>query len=764
MKTLNRIKIQWLIPLLMAFVFFHPSRGFALDDTNDFSWLELIPPGCQMDSFSFEDTNWNSDFGFAPLSYANIVQVPDWDGNALQVDTTNAAWLTYNIVEYAPGYGKYTNLTLDTGSIEFWFVANWQSDDANFYGNGPDDCGRFIDIGTWSTNADSDWWSLYLNPSGTSIYFSSGTNGVRTNYLNTPISWDSSTWHMLDLTYSPSNSFIYVDGQLAASGPGVCYVPSGSILTNGFAIGSDFATGMQQAHGQFDDLYTYNYQLTADDVADDYAETYSELPSGFGGFHPADDGPIPPGGTNGDDGDYGDYYGPIEPDYGTNLWIKQFGIISNNFTGILSNTIPGVSYQLLYANSLNPPVQWLSDGFIPGSFSTNWTPWSLPYNSTTNFFLNALSWQVDLGTSIPDWWLLKYFGEDTNIDAYADLIGDGYTIYQDYVNSWSPTAWTQPPAPQGFVIDSFNSANNTATLSWLPSPGAVTGYTLMTYDSGNINLSANATNYVDTDSSLYDGYQIQANYSNGPSALSDLIWPLGNPVAGGAIVQGPQGNLYLVLSKLPPGVAEIQINRYSWDSGGYLTAVFPNSGAYGDSGDFPNDPLADGSFEIPIAEVTNGICEIPTSEVTPFFPYQFQVVAIFSNGTASGILLNGMSDFYSATALAEVPFIDQRRHMKDNLQFLLRAADDVGSFAFDSTQWPTNHVCADFYDEGSGESRSYPDPVEPIENNLFYKNFVFDSDNLTNEYGAAFVNTGYFYTDYYGFPGSTLAFNYGSVR
>jgi hypothetical protein len=615
------------------------------------------------------------DFPVAPA-----IQMLD-DPDALQVDATNAAWLTYNITENVPGYGEYTNLTLDTGSIEFWFVANWQSDDSNFYGNGPDDWGRFIDVGTWTTNADSDWWSLYLNPYGTAIYFSSVTNGVRTNYLSAPISWDSSTWHLIVLTYSPTNTFLYLDGQLAASGAGICYVPSGNILTNGFAIGSDFATGMQQAHGQFDDLLTYNYQLSADDVADDYAEDYPSLPSG--GFHPADDGPIPPGaGTNGGDGGYGDYYGPIEPDYGTNLWIKPFGIISNYFTGILTNTVADTEYQLLYVNSLNSPVQWapVPNGVVVGSEATNWSPWSILYNPTTNFFLNALSYQDDSGSGIPDWWWLKYFGQDTNVDAFADLIGDGYTIYQDYVNGWSPLAWEQPPAPQGLTVDSFNSANNTATLSWLPSPGAVTGYTLETYDAGNINLPANATNYVDSESGLYDGYELQANYSNGPSAWSDLVFVEGNSIASGAIVQGPQGNLYLVISELPPDVTEIQVNRNSWDSGYEIWAVFPKSFDYMWL-NFPNDPLANGNFEIPVADVTNGICEIPTSEVTPFFPYQFQVYAIHSNGVPSGIVLSG-NTFDDSQTLAEVPFVDQRRQMKDNLQFLLRGADDVGSFTF----------------------------------------------------------------------------------
>jgi hypothetical protein len=210
---MNRIKIQWLMPLLMALAIFRPSTGLAWEYTNNFSWLELIPPGYWLDSWSFEATNWDSDFGFAPSSYSNIVQVSDWDGNALQVDSTNAAWLTYGITENAPGYGEYTNLTLQTGSIEFMFAPNWQSADTNYYGNGPGDWGRFIDIGTWDTNAESDWWSLYLNPSGTGIYFSSGTNGVRTNYLNAPISWNQNAWHMVVLTFSPSNSFIYLDGQ-----------------------------------------------------------------------------------------------------------------------------------------------------------------------------------------------------------------------------------------------------------------------------------------------------------------------------------------------------------------------------------------------------------------------------------------------------------------------------------------------------------------------------------------------------------------------
>ncbi|HUA64486.1 MAG TPA: hypothetical protein VME24_01480 [Alphaproteobacteria bacterium] len=41
---------------------------------------------------------------------------------------------------------------------------------------------------------------------------------------------------MIALTYGPTGSVIYLDGQLAATGDGVRYVPGGDILTNGFSI------------------------------------------------------------------------------------------------------------------------------------------------------------------------------------------------------------------------------------------------------------------------------------------------------------------------------------------------------------------------------------------------------------------------------------------------------------------------------------------------------------------------------------------------
>jgi len=107
-----------------------------------------------------------------------------------------------------------------------------------------------------------------VDQGGTNIYFSVQTNsgdGFIATYLSAPIDWVSNEWHNVALTYSSSNTVLYFDGQEAVKGFGVTNWPGLDVLTNGFWIGSDSA-GTNQAHGLFDDIYTYNFALNADTV------------------------------------------------------------------------------------------------------------------------------------------------------------------------------------------------------------------------------------------------------------------------------------------------------------------------------------------------------------------------------------------------------------------------------------------------------------------------------------------------------------------
>jgi hypothetical protein len=204
-----------------------------------------------MDYWDFADnTNWTTYLNFTPLSFTNISSVSAGPGEALVVDSTNVAWLNYNVSEY----GGWTNLTVATGSFQMWVMPNWAS--TNQGGAGPGAWGRLIEVGSYTTNATVGWWSFYTDAAGANLYFSAQTNnGTSTNYLTAPIAFGSNQWHLLALTYSPTNTALYIDGALATNGPGMTVWPGSDVLANGFWIGSD-SNGVNQIHGMLSQLTT----------------------------------------------------------------------------------------------------------------------------------------------------------------------------------------------------------------------------------------------------------------------------------------------------------------------------------------------------------------------------------------------------------------------------------------------------------------------------------------------------------------------------
>jgi len=702
----------------------------------------------QLDTWNFNNTNWFSDSGFPPLSFTNLDNPTNWDGNALQVDSTNVAWLQYSLVE-SNGFGSSTtNLTFNVGSIELWVLPDWNS------GTGPGDSGRLIDVGEYSTNNPSSWWSLYVNATGTSLYFSSETNGVFTNYLNYPISWNTNTWHFLALTYDSSESQLYVDGQLATNGAGVFYLPATNVT--GFYVGSD-VTGLAQIHGRMDDLATYNYVIGTAEITNDYGDGLLIMGTDYSNSTP----PFPSGNLDSGTG----MSGGAAPDYGTNLWIAQVGVVSNILTGIASNTVADVSYELM-TNSVLTTTNWGHTGnFILGSEITNWTTLNaLPVSLTNNLFFQLLSYADSTGTGIPDWWWLQYLGQDTNVDPYADPTGDGYTLFEDFQNGWNSDIFITPPAPQGFTAN-YDPSNGAVTLNWQPSPGPITGYILgkfdyQTYQGTNIQLSASTVSFDDSVAGdvpssysvplLYVNYSLQAQYgTNGNSAsasasLENAIPPTVN------LVTGPQGRLWLDIPAAPSDLSYVQIYRKQVGSGANNGLDFAAVDSWYAEDDTIYDmvsPLPDGYFEIPASSVTNGICELPDSQVPPFFAYTLWAQTVRSNGIASG-----WANLTGYNLVANTPFIDARQQLKDNLRFLLRAATDDSPFAFavneGSDDWYlpaafacpyANYAYSGFYGQGSGEDAGYFNVMHPIHANCFYRNFVFDPDNLD---ATGLLNTG----------------------
>ncbi len=522
------IKIAGLV--LLSLALFKPVSSFA---------QPMLPPDpyVQLCTWSFEDTNWYSDLGYAPVSFTNLNNPPSFDGNALQVDSTNAAWLQYNIVEN----DGTTNLTFGNygGTIELWVLPDWNS------GTGPSDWGRLIDVGAYSTNNPSSWWSLYFSPDGSSLNFSSETNGVFTNYLSCPISWDTNTWHFIALTYNRFRSELYIDGQLATNGAAMEYLPSTVVLTNGFFVGGD-NTGAAQSRSLIDDMATYSYALSAGEVTNDYVAGLQIM---NGGGHTMDSGgggpSLPGGGSGGGGGSYSPSYAP--PDYGTNLWIAQWNMATNTATGTASNTIGDVEYEIQGVTDLTQTTNWTSLGFFYGSETTNWTPLNaISVSLTNNLFVRLRSWIDSENVGIPDWWQLLYFGYVGINPNAPDPAGDGYSNLQEYELGQNPNVFT-PPAVNNFIaVLSTNGTN--VILSWTPSAGAVQHYALGRYDfdwntynydftslgqvgSNTVSsIDSSDTNVINGD--IYDTYyQIQAVYTNGTTPATYAWWIQSSPPA-----------------------------------------------------------------------------------------------------------------------------------------------------------------------------------------------------------------------------------------
>jgi hypothetical protein len=237
--------------------------------------IDLPPPGgggdtnsgVMLDSWSFADTNyWTSDLGFYPISCSNICVSSLGPGNSLDVDSTNASWLEFNVCE-ATGS---TNLNVvSDGSAMFWFAPNWAStSDTNEVGTGPGVFGRFLEIGEFTTNASYGWWSLYTDNGGNNLYFTAqDENGDQLNYLSAPVTFTSNSWHLIVLSWTSTNTSLYVDGMCMTNGPGISVLPSTDVIARGFTIGSDAATGVSQMHGAINSLKTYNYALDANTIS-----------------------------------------------------------------------------------------------------------------------------------------------------------------------------------------------------------------------------------------------------------------------------------------------------------------------------------------------------------------------------------------------------------------------------------------------------------------------------------------------------------------
>ena len=457
---------------------------------------------------------------------------------------------------------------------------------------------------------------------------------------------------------------------------------------------------------------------------------------------------LPPddGGTNDVGG--GDYGGG-----GTNA---VFSYPSNalylEITGVLSNTvflnIHGTTEDVLYeiesrTNLVAGADAWVSAGLVNGL--QDLTPTTVPAGVGTNcLFLRAKSYVDDDGNGLPDWWELTYFGTN-GIDPYADLAGDGWTVLRKYELGLAPTNYCMPPPPQG-VAAKLDSAGTNVVITWTSGGGPVASYEIYALEYDDWNgwqswdigpASATDCSFADPVQRYDDGstwfcqYVVRANFTGGGHVDSQPSPPIGGALNSTVLaVRGPGGDPYLVVGSVPPSLAFVRLYWQTWDEqNGYMNR----------------------SVDVPASSLVNGVTRLPIEQMPGYLPEGLTKGQCFGSDGSVG------SAFYlfaypSSWMSHAQGFADARRHMKENLEFLLRSATATMPFRYaagltvsgESLDWPdpselqqpeiyfareaspADYEYYGFHTFSPTLNYSFLQELRPVQDNFVWRNFLFD--------------------------------------
>lgn len=444
------------------------------------------PTNIVLESWSFYDsTNWTDDDGYAPVSFTNIAFSPLGDFRSLVVDTNVPAWLQYNVWES----DGTTNLTVDSGTVTFWFApGSWSS--TNIGGAGPGEYGRLLEVGSYTPDSSYGLWSIYVDSGGNNLYFSAQTNDLSSNlttYVTAPISWTTNYFHFVALTYSATNTTLYLDGVQVTNGSGVTVYPGPDVLTNGFCIGSD-TNGIYQAHGLFNLVATYNYPLNSNDVWLNY-----QLESSYYILNPYNmvmesaivSAPSSPSTSATPDvitgAGYLQWDGSVTPNYSTNanvVWITNVtstAVINgtNYVTFTIQGGLAGYFYDVFATAALPSPMTngvwyWMGQGNSGNTYT-------LPVVSQDVFLILGTPQDTD-GDGLTDAYENLVSHTNPNI---ADTDGDGIP------DGWSVLLGLNPLSSLGTQPSSRSNYGYT-TADWLNGISGVRSGSITMDNEGNV--------------------------------------------------------------------------------------------------------------------------------------------------------------------------------------------------------------------------------------------------------------------------------------
>lgn len=679
--------------------------------------------------------------------------VESWSGYAL---TRNWQAITPVAIPVSDPYSGKPSFTTAQGTVRVWFCADWSS--ASLEGKGPGGYARLIELVGLSGKEPETFYSLYLNPEGTAIYLSGQGVGGPTDFLKADVNWTAGQWHLLALNYDGKQTSLSIDARTVATGTAMPDVAAWKKDSLALLLGSDIVAG-NTAQGRFDELCTFDEPQSADDLRFYWRGMYRTVAMGPLGtpeeeqlkmkawneqlaMTTMESGyELPPfpeeGDTNSSGGGTYEWTPTVYPSNA--LWLEITSVTNDVAYVTIHGTIPDVWYELLSKEDLTNDT-WQSESPLwLGTEDQDWTAATVQVGTRTNhLFIWARSYADNDGSGLPEWWQMEYFGQ-TGVDSYADADGDGWVNIQEFQNGTAPTVFNTPPAPQGVRV-SYNASNSAVTVKWSASLGTVTGYVIerIIPETGQDDFFTNgpsATTYSETfpiaepDVQYFSpSYSVTALYVSGnsyPSTPQSLYDPSLNIEA--RLLRDENNNLTLLATSVATEADSLLLTRVDYD--------VPSG-----------NPPARTHFNIAVSNLQSGIYTLPTAWTTNG-EYTSWNQFWYVQGTADPGR-QGEPE-YAGNGRTE-PFKDGREHLRQNLIFLLRAANTQNPFAYwvDDGFWQyqpasisAEYVYADYYsetrDEWSGPPYLYTH--RPFYDNYDYRNFVFSTTNL---YSDGFLNTG----------------------
>jgi hypothetical protein len=386
--------------------------------------------------------------------------------------------------------------------------------------------------------------------------------------------------------------------------------------------------------------------------------------------------------------------------YGTtNLWI-EITAGSNAVTLTLHNTGSGTNYAF-YSRSNVAGGLWKPEAFVAGGDGA--TAATIPMDGRTNlFFIAGVGDDTD-GDGLSD--MEERFTQtdpsspdtgNTGIsDGYKDPDGDGWSNLDELRNGTDPFGWDTPPAPFGVSLVSY-IAQTSATVQWLPSPGAVTEYIIERAPLGqgySEVARVNSTTFSFTDNQLaginMPSYRITAVYSAGNSAASAAVTSCRADTSDFRCARGPAGRLYMIVPSVSSCITAVRLRGYYYDWQLYQYVERSRE-------------------DIPASSLTNHVYPISESLAPPLQHTELTAQPLVGAEPAGSELILATTTDFEYYYTTQIPFLDGAEQLRQNAAFFLRMADSnylftawfphqTGRVPYDrSYTFPSDFVYANF--------------------------------------------------------------------